>query len=471
MVKYYYHPSVSSFPKSPAGINQKGQNLHISKKDLKKAMLQLSYNFRGNDLKDALAYYKTCLKVAIDKNNKIKPFYSNNETSIKSGISFILGTVYTVLIAEKKYSQILYHLNEPWVKITYKKSGMHPDFIGMDTPSPNSPAQLVPSTLFEAKGGGWLEPKRVAKAEEQLGNVDISINQTSYSNQNLNKYIVFAHAEKELNLHIIDPDEHYKRDEIIIFDQFEIIFQKYYSIINLLSISDKLYTDGHFIYSKEFGDYYGIKIDTIDKLHITLLQTPNRKEPNYRIQDICSPDDLDKNIIVKNQIYPSQEYNLNDSLPTKLEEIKNNLEELHDKDAFSRKFKEAINLLISVNQYNTVSFTNFQIIKQEKSPNHYSIYYRGAKVGIFTYAPTKRYFLFKLGVYGYSDQREGFLDEIYKDETILDNWEINDNKREFLHRKLSADTIEKLSVDSIEILNNFSAQFQKISEITFRHKN
>lgn len=147
----------------------------------------------------------------VEDNNilRISDDYYNAESSIKTAISYFIGSLSAYALAEKVHKvSHLYHLKDPIINNINRYNAYNkktPDFFGLKDFNLGSPI------LIEAKGTSKsrLDPATVTKAKDQVNAISsINFRGSSQPITHFERHVIGAYFKgRELNFCDIDPNE------------------------------------------------------------------------------------------------------------------------------------------------------------------------------------------------------------------------------------------------------------------------
>lgn len=209
MVNVSFYNSVNDFKK-----NNPINNLPISctDKDFIRYLIKLGA-FSNTRLSLAgMKFYFSLVKMAIKEKNgifEISDDYYNAEVTIKSAISYFIGSMTAYAVAEKVHKvPFLFHLKDPIIKNITRYKGYNnksPDYFGLKNFDFSSPI------LIEAKGTyrSNLPTSTAFKAKDQVNAIkSIDFTNSLIKITNFDRHVVGAYFNKrELNICDIDPSD------------------------------------------------------------------------------------------------------------------------------------------------------------------------------------------------------------------------------------------------------------------------
>ena len=249
---------------------------------------------------NGMKFYFSLVKMAIEEKNgifEISDDYFNAEATIKTAISYFIGSMAAYAIAEKEYNvPFLFHLKDPVIKNITRYKGYNnksPDFFGFKNFDVHTPI------LIEAKGTyrSNLATSTVFKAKAQVNAIkSIDFRNSLRKITKFDRHVVGAYFEnRELNICDIDPEDTgtitYKFD-----NDFEILM--YYKNIMFLILfnykDSKTITmnNNNYIFVEFEGYKLGLnsfifgtlkeyfRIDESEKLFINFMDLKYRNETN-----------------------------------------------------------------------------------------------------------------------------------------------------------------------------------------------
>lgn len=236
MVKVFFYNNVKHYK----GFNSSNNySLKVKEYDFIRYLVTLGSFFNKNISINGFYFYYYLVKMALDSSSgtfKISDDYDNSETTIKSFISYFMGSISAYAIAEKHYNlSYLFHLKDPIISnINHfnPDKKRFPDYLGLYNNNFNM------AYLIEAKGTNTsrLTEDTLVNAKDQvnsISSVDVKLDTTSYTIRNFERHIIGTYFKsKELNFCDIDPEE--TGEVIYEFDARQKILMYYKNVMFLL---------------------------------------------------------------------------------------------------------------------------------------------------------------------------------------------------------------------------------------------
>lgn len=209
MVNVFFYNTVNDFK---ADNPIRNQPISFTDKDFIRYLINLgSYSNKSLSF-NGWKFYFSLVKMAIVEDNnilKISDDYYNAESSIKTAISYFIGSLSAYALAEKVHRvSHLYHLKDPIINNINRYNAYNkktPDFFGLKNFNLGSPI------LIEAKGTSKsrLDPVTVTKAKDQVNAISsINFRGSSQPITHFERHVIGAYFKgRELNFCDIDPNE------------------------------------------------------------------------------------------------------------------------------------------------------------------------------------------------------------------------------------------------------------------------
>lgn len=217
-------------------------SINVKELDFIRYLVALGSFYNKSISSDGIEFYYHLVKMAFDTRNgvfKISNDYYNSESSIKTAISYFIGSISVFAIAEKEYNlSYLFHLKDPVIdKIMHynPNNKKFPDYVGFYNNNFNS------AFLIEAKGTykSRLSKNTVIKAKSQVNSIsslDLKLNNSSQTISNFHRHVIGSYFKnRELNFCDIDPEE--AGELVCKFDTKSNILMYYKNIMFLLLIN------------------------------------------------------------------------------------------------------------------------------------------------------------------------------------------------------------------------------------------
>ena len=301
-------------------ILKNNYNIKVTEYDFIRYLVTLGSFYNKSISLNGFCFYYYLVKMALDNNNgifTISDDYDNSETTIKSFISYFIGSISAYAIAEKHYNlSYLFHLKDPIISnINHfnPDKKRYPDYLGLYNNNFNM------AYLIEAKctNTSRLTQDTIVDAKYQvnsISSVDVKLDTTSYTIRNFERHVIGTYFKrKELNFCDIDPEE--TGEVIYEFDARQKILMYYKNVMFLflfyttdckeIKIENIKYKfinfDGYKIgLNRDIFNclvpYYSL--DNFNKLHI-----------NFDYQNSTTKSDLFKDIFaISSEMYNNENY-------------------------------------------------------------------------------------------------------------------------------------------------------------------
>ena len=212
MVNVYFYNSDIDFKNNKPNNHNNNSSISCTDKDFIRYLINLGA-FSNTKLSfNGMKFYFSLVKMAIKEKNgtfEISDDYFNAEASIKTAISYFIGSMTAYAIAEKVHKvPFLFHLKDPVIKNIIRYYGYNnksPDFFGFKN------FNFLTPILIEAKGTyrSNLGTPTVFKAKTQVNAIkSIDFRNSLRSITKFDRHVVGAYFKnRELNICDIDPED------------------------------------------------------------------------------------------------------------------------------------------------------------------------------------------------------------------------------------------------------------------------
>lgn len=211
MVNVFFYRRVNDYiNKIPSNYD----SINVKELDFIRYLVTLGSFYNQSISSKGIDFYYHLVKMAFDTNSgvyKISDDYYNSESSIKTSISYFIGSLSAFAIAEKYYNlSYLFHLKDPVIdniKHYNPNNKKFPDYVGFYNNNFNT------AFLFEAKGTykSRLSNDTVIKAKSQVNSIsslDLQLSNSPQTISNFDRHVIGSYFEnRELNFCDIDPEE------------------------------------------------------------------------------------------------------------------------------------------------------------------------------------------------------------------------------------------------------------------------
>lgn len=293
----------------------------VTEFDFIRYLVSLGSFYNQSISSDGIDFYYHLVKMAFDTRYgvfTISDDYYNSESSIKTSISYFIGSISAFAIAEKHYNlSYLFHLKDPVIdniKHYNPNNKRFPDFLGLYNNN------FKTAFLIEAKGThkSRLSNGTVIRAKSQVNSIsslDLQLGKSSQTISNFQRHIIGSYfKEKELNFCDIDPEE--IGEVVYKFDGKSNILMYYKNIMLLLLIN--------FTGRKEINvekikyivvDFNGYKIGLNSVIfnylipYYSLNNNNNKLHINFNYQNGYTESDLFQDIFaISSEMYNNENY-------------------------------------------------------------------------------------------------------------------------------------------------------------------
>ena len=209
MVNVSFYMSVNDFKNNKLNNNS---SINCTDKDFIRYLINLGAFSNARLSFNGIKFYFSIVKMAIKEKNgifEITDDYYNAEATIKTAISYFIGSMTAYAIAEKVHKvPLLFHLKDPIIKNITRYKGYNnksPDYFGLKDFDFSTPI------LIEAKGTyrSNLATSTAFKAKDQVNAIrSIDFTNSLIKITNFDRHVVGAYFKKrELNICDIDPSD------------------------------------------------------------------------------------------------------------------------------------------------------------------------------------------------------------------------------------------------------------------------
>lgn len=210
MVNVSFYSQVNNY----INKNPSYYSINVKELDFIRYLVTLGSFYNQSISSDGIDFYYHLVQMAFDTRNgvfEISDDYYYSESSIKTSISYFIGSLSAFAIAEKRYNlSYLFHLKDPVIdniKHYNPNNKKFPDYVGFYNNNFNT------AFLFEAKGTykSRLSNDTVIKAKSQVNSIsslDLLLSNPPQTISNFDRHVIGSYFEnRELNFCDIDPEE------------------------------------------------------------------------------------------------------------------------------------------------------------------------------------------------------------------------------------------------------------------------